>query len=232
MVLITNFHYLFFSPSVLEEEVTVGKFYATFLIQDYFRRFKKKKDYGLESFEEGGSLPLQAGLRTLHEAGPELKRAISGDLSDTGEDMPFITGMFRASLKEPGAGQLTNQLAKQRRSRASGGNPQQTDRQLMPQPSSPLPPPTSAASILTARGGGSAVSPPLSLSPSPTLDRVSPSSLVGSELLYDQQGLRFEPYVPPPPPSTTALPLPLPPTSRLVRQPVRYNTLQPASPQR
>lgn len=28
----------------LEDEVTVGKFYATFLIQDYFRRFKKKKE--------------------------------------------------------------------------------------------------------------------------------------------------------------------------------------------
>ena len=27
----------------VEDEVTVGKFYATFLIQDYFRRFKKKK---------------------------------------------------------------------------------------------------------------------------------------------------------------------------------------------
>ena len=24
--------------------MTVGKFYATFLIQDYFRRFKKKKE--------------------------------------------------------------------------------------------------------------------------------------------------------------------------------------------
>ena len=29
---------------ILEDEVTVGKFYATFLIQDYFRRFKKKKE--------------------------------------------------------------------------------------------------------------------------------------------------------------------------------------------
>ena len=28
----------------MEGEVTVGKFYATFLIQDYFRRFKKKKE--------------------------------------------------------------------------------------------------------------------------------------------------------------------------------------------
>lgn len=27
----------------MEDEVTVGKFYATFLIQDYFRRFRKRK---------------------------------------------------------------------------------------------------------------------------------------------------------------------------------------------
>lgn len=27
----------------VDDEVTVGKFYATFLIQDYFRRFKKRK---------------------------------------------------------------------------------------------------------------------------------------------------------------------------------------------
>lgn len=81
-------------PSLLEEEVTVGKFYATFLIQDYFRRFKKKKDFGLDDGLDDG-LPLQAGLRTLHEAGPELKRAISGDLSD--EEMPFISGMLRAA---------------------------------------------------------------------------------------------------------------------------------------
>lgn len=27
----------------MDDEVTVGKFYATFLIQDYFRRFKKRK---------------------------------------------------------------------------------------------------------------------------------------------------------------------------------------------
>lgn len=32
-----------FSLSV-DDEVTVGKFYATFLIQDYFRRFKKRKE--------------------------------------------------------------------------------------------------------------------------------------------------------------------------------------------
>jgi len=28
---------------IVDDEVTVGKFYATFLIQDYFRRFKKRR---------------------------------------------------------------------------------------------------------------------------------------------------------------------------------------------
>jgi len=100
-------------PGLLEEEVTVGKFYATFLIQDYFRRFKKKKDYddmgpGLPE----AAAPLQAGLRTLHEAGPELKRAISGELSDTamaaaaaaGEEMPFISGAIKGAMRAPGSG--------------------------------------------------------------------------------------------------------------------------------
>ena len=32
----------FFTISA-EEGITVGKFYATFLIQEYFRRFKKKR---------------------------------------------------------------------------------------------------------------------------------------------------------------------------------------------
>jgi len=86
-------------PGLLEEEVTVGKFYATFLIQDYFRRFKKKKDYDdmVPGFGDD-TRPLQAGLRTLHEAGPELKRAISGELSDNAEEMPFISGAIRGAL--------------------------------------------------------------------------------------------------------------------------------------
>jgi len=86
-------------PGLLEEEVTVGKFYATFLIQDYFRRFKKKKDYDDMGPGFGDDTrPLQAGLRTLHEAGPELKRAISGELSDNAEEMPFISGAIRGAL--------------------------------------------------------------------------------------------------------------------------------------
>ncbi len=33
-----------FFLTVGEDDVTVGKFYATFLIQDYFRRFRKRKE--------------------------------------------------------------------------------------------------------------------------------------------------------------------------------------------
>ncbi|GFS86640.1 voltage-dependent calcium channel type D subunit alpha-1 [Nephila pilipes] len=76
-------------PAGADDDVTVGKFYATFLIQDYFRRFKKRKEE--RSHEAGGkgqettvALQLlsivQAGLRTLHELGPEIRRAISGSL--------------------------------------------------------------------------------------------------------------------------------------------------------
>ncbi|KAL4706648.1 hypothetical protein ACJJTC_005033, partial [Scirpophaga incertulas] len=54
-------------------EITVGKFYATFLIQDYFRRFRKRKEQAAAASLQNNQMTLQAGLRTLHEAGPELK---------------------------------------------------------------------------------------------------------------------------------------------------------------
>ncbi|RVE48345.1 hypothetical protein evm_007005 [Chilo suppressalis] len=65
-------------------EITVGKFYATFLIQDYFRRFRKRKEQAAAASVQNSQMTLQAGLRTLHEAGPELKlkRAISGNLDE------------------------------------------------------------------------------------------------------------------------------------------------------
>ncbi|MCP9266063.1 Voltage-dependent calcium channel type D subunit alpha-1 [Dirofilaria immitis] len=58
-------------PAGRDDDVTVGKFYATFLIQDYFRIVPQQTSQ---------AMALQAGLRTLHEIGPELKRAISGNL--------------------------------------------------------------------------------------------------------------------------------------------------------
>uniref|UniRef100_A0A8C6VWP0 Voltage-dependent L-type calcium channel subunit alpha n=1 Tax=Nothobranchius furzeri TaxID=105023 RepID=A0A8C6VWP0_NOTFU len=75
-------------PPAGDDEVTVGKFYATFLIQDYFRKFKRRKEQGLvgrRSWERlNTTLALQAGLRTLHDIGPEIRRAISCDLQDEG----------------------------------------------------------------------------------------------------------------------------------------------------
>lgn len=109
---VTQFHLLF-----ADDEVTVGKFYATFLIQEYFRKFKKRKEQGLvakvppktalslqvrtrtlrtwghfSGTRRGERDPApaatahclccaQAGLRTLHDIGPEIRRAISGDLT-------------------------------------------------------------------------------------------------------------------------------------------------------
>lgn len=77
-------------PPGNDDEVTVGKFYATFLIQDYFRRFKKRKEAESRDgdLSNCNTVTLQAGLRTLHEAGPELKRAISGNLDELSDDNP------------------------------------------------------------------------------------------------------------------------------------------------
>lgn len=36
----------------VDDEVTVGKFYATFLIQDYFRRFKKRKEMEMKDTDK------------------------------------------------------------------------------------------------------------------------------------------------------------------------------------
>ena len=76
--------------------MTVGKFYATFLIQDYFRRFKKRKELTAKqntltaSGASKNAVTLHAGLRTLHDLGPEIRRAISGSL----EDDECFKGMF------------------------------------------------------------------------------------------------------------------------------------------
>ncbi|XP_051757897.1 voltage-dependent L-type calcium channel subunit alpha-1D isoform X8 [Ctenopharyngodon idella] len=73
-------------PPAGDDEITVGKFYATFLIQDYFRKFRKRKEQGLVGGQPlfNTTTALQAGLRTLHDIGPEIRRAISCDLQDEG----------------------------------------------------------------------------------------------------------------------------------------------------
>ncbi|ROL48988.1 Voltage-dependent L-type calcium channel subunit alpha-1F [Anabarilius grahami] len=58
-------------PPPADEEVTVGKFYATFLIQDYFRKFRKRKEkVGLEDSENGNPSALQ-----IHRGGAGLGQA-------------------------------------------------------------------------------------------------------------------------------------------------------------
>ncbi|XP_071818049.1 voltage-dependent L-type calcium channel subunit alpha-1D-like isoform X4 [Apostichopus japonicus] len=69
------------------DDVTVGKFYATYLIQDYFRRFKQRKRE--RQGQTNASFALQAGLRTLHDMGPQIKRAISGNLEGMDENELF-----------------------------------------------------------------------------------------------------------------------------------------------
>ncbi|KAL1455036.1 hypothetical protein WDU94_009157 [Cyamophila willieti] len=103
-----------------EEEVTVGKFYATFLIQDYFRRFKKRKEQENKDGdkESHNTVTLQAGLRTLHEAGPELKRAISSNLEELVDDNPepshrrnhTLFGSVWSSMKRHGSFHATRKI--------------------------------------------------------------------------------------------------------------------------
>ncbi|XP_041081104.1 voltage-dependent L-type calcium channel subunit alpha-1D-like [Polyodon spathula] len=71
-------------PPAGDDEITMGKFYATFLIQDYFRKFKNHKEQGLVGRlpSKNSTVALQAGLQTLHDIGPEIRRAISCDLQD------------------------------------------------------------------------------------------------------------------------------------------------------
>ncbi|KAK2082797.1 Voltage-dependent L-type calcium channel subunit alpha-1F [Saguinus oedipus] len=74
-------------PPPDEEEVTVGKFYATFLIQDYFRKFRRRKEKGLLGNEAAPSTSsaLQAGLRSLQNLGPEMRQALTCDTAEEEE---------------------------------------------------------------------------------------------------------------------------------------------------
>ncbi|XP_026187416.1 calcium channel, voltage-dependent, L type, alpha 1F subunit [Mastacembelus armatus] len=72
-------------PPHEEEEVTVGKFYATFLIQDYFRKFRKRKEKGVLTQESNSTNPsalCKAGLKTLQDLGPEMRLALNEDLEE------------------------------------------------------------------------------------------------------------------------------------------------------
>ncbi|XP_029689724.1 calcium channel, voltage-dependent, L type, alpha 1F subunit isoform X2 [Takifugu rubripes] len=79
-------------PPHKEEEVTVGKFYATFLIQDYFRKFRKRKEKGNFTGETDDTNPsavqlCKAGLKTLQDLGPEMRLALNEDLEEDEEEV-------------------------------------------------------------------------------------------------------------------------------------------------
>nr|AAC63050.1 voltage-gated calcium channel alpha-1 subunit [Cyanea capillata] len=94
-------------PPDYAEGITVGKFYATFLIQEYFRKFKKKRQEERKKKNADSTVALKAGLRTLQELGPKIKRAISGDLMEEGtkeeeekEKEPNKRHSFMAGLRK------------------------------------------------------------------------------------------------------------------------------------
>ncbi|XP_024605424.1 voltage-dependent L-type calcium channel subunit alpha-1S [Neophocaena asiaeorientalis asiaeorientalis] len=85
-------------PPIGDDEVTVGKFYATFLIQEHFRKFMRRQEeyYGYRPKKD--TVQIQAGLRTLEEeAAPEIRRTISGDLTAEEE---LERAMVEAAMEE------------------------------------------------------------------------------------------------------------------------------------
>ncbi|KFU91148.1 Voltage-dependent L-type calcium channel subunit alpha-1S, partial [Chaetura pelagica] len=85
-------------PPIGDDEVTVGKFYATFLIQEHFRKFMKRQEEYYGSHPATPSCLHQAGLRSIEEeAAPEIHRAISGDLTAEEE---LERAMVEAAIEE------------------------------------------------------------------------------------------------------------------------------------
>ncbi|XP_045079701.1 voltage-dependent L-type calcium channel subunit alpha-1D-like isoform X2 [Coregonus clupeaformis] len=125
-------------PPAGDDEVTVGKFYATFLIQDYFRKFKKRKEEGLvgvHASQNNTAIALQAGLRTLHDIGPEIRRAISCDLQDD-ELVDFIPEEDEEIYRRNGGlfGNHVNHVNGDHHRRSSGHQTNATQRPLQVQP--------------------------------------------------------------------------------------------------
>ncbi|XP_073404027.1 voltage-dependent L-type calcium channel subunit alpha-1S [Dendrobates tinctorius] len=86
-------------PPIGDDEVTVGKFYAIFLIQEHFRKFKKRQEEYYGYRPKRNDVEIQAGLRNANEDGAEgeLKRAISGDLTPEEE---LERAMVEAAIEE------------------------------------------------------------------------------------------------------------------------------------
>ncbi|XP_077369467.1 voltage-dependent L-type calcium channel subunit alpha-1D isoform X2 [Festucalex cinctus] len=69
-------------PPPRGDEVTCGKFYASFLIQDYFKKYRKRKERERKSKKKDKAASLQQGLRTLQDLAPEMRLAMACDLEE------------------------------------------------------------------------------------------------------------------------------------------------------
>ncbi|KAL1020984.1 hypothetical protein UPYG_G00007260 [Umbra pygmaea] len=69
-------------PPPRGEEVTCGKFYASFLIQDYFKKFRKRKERERKKKGKDKRDSLQAGLRSLQALAPELHLALAMEVEE------------------------------------------------------------------------------------------------------------------------------------------------------
>ncbi|KAM9828681.1 voltage-dependent L-type calcium channel subunit alpha-1D-like [Syngnathus typhle] len=69
-------------PPPRGDEVTCGKVYASFLIQDYFKKYRKRKERERKSKRKDKAASLQQGLRTLQDLAPEMRLAMACDLEE------------------------------------------------------------------------------------------------------------------------------------------------------
>nr|XP_040048262.1 voltage-dependent L-type calcium channel subunit alpha-1D isoform X1 [Gasterosteus aculeatus aculeatus] len=79
-------------PPPRGEEVTCGKFYASFLIQDYFKKYRKRKERERKSKRKDRAASLQLGLRTLQDLAPEMRLAMACDLEEEEGAEGEVTG--------------------------------------------------------------------------------------------------------------------------------------------
>uniref|UniRef100_A0A8C6SY41 Calcium channel, voltage-dependent, L type, alpha 1F subunit a n=1 Tax=Neogobius melanostomus TaxID=47308 RepID=A0A8C6SY41_9GOBI len=71
-------------PPPRGDEVTCGKFYASYLIQDYFKKYRKRKERERKSKKKDKA----QGLRSLQDLAPEMRLAMACDLEDEeGDDI-------------------------------------------------------------------------------------------------------------------------------------------------
>nr|XP_023010685.2 voltage-dependent L-type calcium channel subunit alpha-1D isoform X2 [Maylandia zebra] len=90
-------------PPPRGDEVTCGKVYASFLIQDYFKKFRKRKERERKSKRKDKAASLQQGLRTLQDLAPEMRLAMASDLEDEegGGDDIFESGPETSATPTP-----------------------------------------------------------------------------------------------------------------------------------